>query len=164
MDLETFRKGVSDFTSLVEKSDQADLKLVQDHNNVASWLVGVSTGAFIFTFSTGNNAFKESISALAHLVVIFQGIQIFSALMLRIFIKSYSVYSEQKLIFLGLQKLYLEKNPKNDELEDYDLFALYSKLTDFIFMRTILAGIVDKLLTQRTGTGMLITFYDNRGR
>lgn len=142
---ETFDKGVTDFTKLVERAMTADVKLVQENNTVAVWLIGLSTGGFIFVIANSNPAIKSALGPWMPYLIVLQGIQVISALIMRIVTKSNLTYFEQKLMLLTMQEIYLKRTPKHNELEESDLFSMYNWLDQFHFMREVWSEYIEKI-------------------
>lgn len=155
---ETFAKGVTDFTRLIEKSEQAEIKLTQEKSNFTVWLLGISTGAFIFVMVNTSKEIKAAFSSTIHLMLVIHALQVVSSVLLRICISSYITLTEQKLVLVSVQELYLQSSPKNKDLEEHDLFGMYKMLTEFRFLRPIMKDIVDSLLKQITYASRFVKF------
>src|SRR5690606_14600781 len=70
------------------------------------------------------------------------------SVLLKICINSYLTLTEQKIVLLGMQDLYLQANPQHETMKEHAYFLLYEKLTAFHFIRPILKDVIDPLMEQ----------------
>lgn len=155
---QTFEQGVADFTKLVEKSEQAQIKLNQEKSHFTVWLLGISTGAFIFVMVNTNKEIKAAFSSTIHLMLVIHAVQVVASVLLRIYINSYVTLTEQKLVLLSVQELYLQTKPQYENLKEHDLFGMYQMLTEFCFVRPIVKDIVDPLLSKIAHAARFVKF------